>query len=295
MTEVKTIQTPLLEIGYLEDGPADGKPIILLHGWPDDAHTWNAVTGPLAEQGWRTYAPYLRGFGPTRFLDDSTRRSGQMTAIAQDAKDFADALGLEKFTLAGHDWGGRAAYQFAANWPERLDRLVALSVPYGGGPNQPLPPAQRHAYWYQWFFGTEQARYALEEDRAAFCRYLWQTWMPPEHFDEAAFTAASSAWDNPDWVEITLHSYRVRWALALPDPQYEALEATQLLTPPLQIPTILLHGADDGATLAASNEGKDSLFNAGYRREVLPGIGHFIPREQPEAVVQAIMEEFPRG
>ena len=213
-----------------------------------------------------------------------------MTAIAQDAKDFADALGLEKFTLVGHDWGGRAGYLFAANWPERLERLIAVSVPYGGSPNQPLSPAQRKAYWYQWFFGTEQARYALEEDRRSICRYLWETWGPAEHFSEEEFTAASAAWDNPDWVEITLHSYRFRWGRALPDPRYEALEAAQMLTPPIIVPTALLYGEEDGAVLPPGTEGKDDLFTAGYKRVVLPGVGHSVPLEQPDAVRQAIVE-----
>ena len=284
----KTIQTPLLDIAYLEAGPADGKPAILLHGWPYDAHTWDAVTGPLAEMGWHTYAPSLRGFGSTRFLDPMTRRSGQMAAVAQDAKDFADALGLGKFTLVGHDWGGRTAYLFAANWPERLERLVALSVPYGGGPSQPMSPAQRKAYWYQWFFGTEQARFALKEDRNSICRFLWETWGPEHFFNESQFAAASQAWENPDWVEITLHSYRVRWGRALPDPQYDALEAAQLLLPSIAVPTIVLHGAEDGASFAASTEGQDSRFAAGYKREVLPGIGHSIQLEQPDAVVKAL-------
>ena len=288
--EQKTLQTPLLEIGYLEQGPADGRPIIFLHGWPYDAHIWDAVAGPLAAQGWHTYAPYLRGFGPTKFLSDQTRRSGQMTAVAQDAKDFADALGLETFTLVGHDWGADAGYVFAANWPECLERLIAVSVPYGRGPNQPLPPDQRKAYWYQWFLGTEQAQYALEEDRDSICRYLWQTWGPLEHFREEEFRNASSAWDNPDWVEITLHSYRVRWGRALPDPRYTALEASQMLTPPVAVPTVLLYGAEDGASLPPSTEGKDEFFTAGYQRIVLPGVGHSVPLEQPDAVIRAITE-----
>ena len=287
----KTVQTPLLEIAYLEQGPADGRPIVLLHGWPDDARTWDAVVGPLAQAGWRTLAPYGRGFGPTRFRDAHTRRSGQITALAQDARDFADALGLNEFTLVGHDWGGRAAYQFAANWPERLEHLITLSVPYGGGPSQPMPPAQRRAYWYQWFFATEQARHALEskDDRDALCRFLWETWMPPQNFQEEWFTQAARSWDNPDWVAVTLHSYRHRWGLALPDPRYDALEAAQLLTPPITVPTALLHGAEDGATLPAGTEGKEALFAAEYRREVLPGVGHFPQRERPEAVVRAII------
>ncbi|MGI4792174.1 MAG: alpha/beta fold hydrolase [Janthinobacterium lividum] len=288
--QLKILRTSLLKIGYFEQGPADGKPIILLHGWPDDAHTWDDVTRSLAEAGWRTFAPYLRGFGPTRFLDADTRRSGQVTAIAQDAKEFVDALELEKFTLVGHDWGGRAAYQFAVNWPERLERMVTLSVPYGGGPNQAMSTAQRKAYWYQWFFGTEQAQHTLKEDRNTLCRFLWETWMAKSNFNEAEFTAAAESWKNPDWVEITLHSYRHRWGLALPDPQYDALEAKQILTPPITVPTIVLHGAEDGASLAASTEGQEALFTGGYRREVLPGVGHFIQREQPEAVVKVIID-----
>lgn len=274
----------------MESGPADGKPIILLHGWPDSARTWDLVTEKLAAQGWHTFAPSVRGFGPTRFLDANTRRSGQMTALAQDAKDFADALGLEKFTIVGHDWGGRAAYQFAANWPERLEKLIVVSVAYGGSLNQPMSPEQLKAYWYIWYFGTEQARYALQADRNSFCRYLWETWMPPENFREEEFAAASPAWENPDWVEITLHSYRYRWWGALADPQYHALEVTQLANPPIQVPTVVLHGTDDGAALASSTENKDDLFAAGYRREIIPGAGHFVQRECPEAVVRAITE-----
>lgn len=286
----KTIQTSLLDITYLEQGPADGKPVLLLHGWPYDVHTWDAVAASLAEQGYRTLAPSLRGFGSTRFLDPLTRRSGQMTAIAQDAKDFVDALGLDKFTLVGHDWGGRAGYLFAANWPERLERLVALAVGYSSGPNQALPPVQRKAYWYQWFFGTEQARHALEENRNEICRFLWETWGPAHFFDEAKFAAASEAWLNPDWVEITLHSYRFRWGRALPDPRYDASEARQMLTPPIAVPTVVLHGADDGASLVASSEGQYHLFSAGYSRQALPGIGHSIQLEQTDAVVQAVMQ-----
>jgi len=291
MTDLNTIQTPLLDIAYLEQGPADGKPIILLHGWPDDAHTWDAAAGALAEQGWRTLSPYLRGFGPTKFLDPLTRRSGQMTAIAQGAKDFADALGIDKFTLVGHDWGGRAAYLFAANWPERLERLITLAVPYGGGPNQTYSPEQLRAFWYIWFFVTEQAYHALEEDRNTLCRFLWETWMPPQNFHEEAFAAASESWKNPDWVDVTLHSYRFRRGMALPDPRYGALEANQILTPPIQVPTILLHGAEDGAALVAGSESQEKLFAADYRREVLPGVGHFVQRERPEAVVAALTEQ----
>ena len=213
-----------------------------------------------------------------------------MTAIAQDAKDFADALGLEQFTLVGHDWGGRAGYLFAANWPERLERLVVLSVGYGGGVNQPISPMQRKAYWYQWFFGTEQARYTLEEDRNELCRFLWETWGPAQHFDEAEFAAESQAWLNPDWVDITLHSYRFRWGRALPDPRYDALEARQLLTPPITVPTIVLHGAEDGAALVGGSENQKHLFTAGYKREVLPGVGHPIQLEQPQAVIKVLTE-----
>lgn len=290
MTDFKTIQTPLLDIAYLEQGPANGKPIVLLHGWPYDAHTWDAVAGPLAGSGWRTLAPSLRGFGPTKFLNPLTRRSGQMTAIAQDAKDFADALGLEKFTLVGHDWGAQAGYLFAANWPERLERLIALSVPYGGGPNQPMTPAQQKACWYQWFFGTEQARYELENDRNTTCRFLWETWGPAQHFDEDKFRTASRAWENPDWVEITLHSYRVRWCRALPDPRYDVLEASQFMTPPIKVPAIALHGAEDGVSFVSAWEGQESYFTERYIRKVLPGIGHSVQLEQPDAVVKAIME-----
>jgi pimeloyl-ACP methyl ester carboxylesterase len=287
----KHLQTELLEIAYEESGPASGEAIILLHGWPDSLRCWDSVVPELAKAGYRCLVPSLRGFGKTRFLDPLTRRSAQATALAQDLLGFADALGLERFVAVGHDWGAFAVYLVAANWPERVERLVALSVGYGiNNPNQRLALPQTRQFWYQWFLQTEQAQLLLEQDRASFCRFIWQTWSPAEAFDEAAFAAAAPAWDNPDWLALTLHYYRHRWGRVLGDPRYDALEVSRLFPPVIKVPAKLLHGLADTCLLPASSEGKEALFGAGYERILLPGVGHFPQRENPEAVLRAILD-----
>lgn len=289
--ELRTVRTHVLEIAYEEAGPPGGEPVLLLHGWPDSVRTWDAVVPALAGEGYRCLAPYLRGFGPTRFIASSTPRSGQATALAQDAKDFADALGLDRFILVGHDWGGFAAYLVAAIWPERVKRLVVLSVGYGiNNPEQTIALPQARAFWYQWFFHTRQGEQHLERDRRAFCRFIWQTWMAPGRFREEEFEAAAPAWDNPDWVAVTVHYYRHRWGNVAGDPRYEALEVFRREPPPIRVPTRVLHGVDDACILPATTEGKESYFTGGYARQLLPGVGHFPQREQPEAVIAAIAQ-----
>jgi pimeloyl-ACP methyl ester carboxylesterase len=288
---IRSIRTNVLDIAYEEAGPAGGETIVLLHGWPDSVRTWDAVVPALVGAGYRCVMPYLRGCGPTRFLERSTRRSGQATALAQDLKDFVDALQVTQFVLVGHDWGAFAAYLFAANWPEQVQRLIVLSVGYGiNNPNRLPALPQAQAFWYQWFFQTQQAPLALEQDRRSFCQFIWQEWMARGHFDQQQFEATVSAWDNPDWVAVTLHYYRHRWGNGLGDPQYDALEVSRLLPPRIRVPTRLIHGAEDACILPATTEGKEELFVAGYERRLLPGVGHFPQREQPAAVIAAILE-----
>jgi len=286
----RSICTDMLEIAYEESGPGDGETIVLLHGWPDSVRTWDAVIPALVDAGYRCVTPYLRGFGTTRFLDGAARRSGQATALTQDVKDFVDALGLESVTLVGHDWGAFATYLFAAHWPERVRRIVPLSVGYGiNNPNSLPALPQTQAFWYQWFFQTQQAPLALEHNRRSFCRHIWKRWLAPGNFDQRQFDAAAPAWDNPDWVAITLHYYRHRWGNVLGDPQYDALEVSRLLPPKIRVPTRLIHGGIDACILPATTEGKESLFCNGYERLVLPDVGHFPQREAPDAVVTAIL------
>jgi pimeloyl-ACP methyl ester carboxylesterase len=287
----KTVRTPVLEIAYEENGPADGPPIVLLHGWPDSVRTWDAVVPALVKAGYRCFVPHLRGFGATRFLDRSTSRSGQATALAQDVIDFADGIGLDRFTLVGHDWGAFAAYLVAANWPLQLKRLVVMSVGYGINiPNRVPALPQAKCFWYQWLFQTEQARLALERDRHEFCRFIWETWMSRGKFEERAFEEAAPAWDNPDWIAVTLHYYRHRWGNALGEPRYDALEISRLMPPNITVPTRLLHGAEDGCVLPETSEEKERFFTGGYERRVIPNVGHFPQREQPETVIEAILK-----
>ena len=288
---IRSVRTNVLDIVYEEAGPADGEPVILVHGWPDSIRTWDAVVPALVSAGYRCLIPYLRGCGPTRFLDKSIRRSGQATALAQDVKDFVDALQLRQLVLVGHDWGAFAAYLFAANWPHQVQRLVVLSVGYGiNNPNRLPALPQAQAFWYQWFFQTQQALLALEQDRRGFCEFIWREWMAPGRFDQQQFETTAPAWDNPDWVVVTLHYYRHRWGNVLGDPQYDALEVSRLLPPPIRVPTRLLHGANDACILPATTEDKEGLFAASYERRLLPDVGHFPQREQPAAVIAIILE-----
>ncbi len=292
----RSVRTPHLEIAYEERGEAGTLPVVLLHGFPDDARTWDAVAGALAGEGYRTLAPYLRGFGATRFLDERAPRSGQLAALGQDVVEFVDALGLDRFTLVGHDWGARAAYIAAALLPGRVRGLVALAVGYGtNDPRQELSFEQARAYWYQWYFGLDRGREVLEEDRRGFCRYLWETWSPGWEFDEGEYEMTAASFDNPDFVEVAIHSYRHRWGAAPGDPRYDDLEARLAGPPDISVPTTVLMGADDGATLPETSAGKEKRFTAAYDRRVLPGVGHFVQRERPEAVVEAVLERAKRS
>lgn len=283
------VETELLRVAYERRG--EGAPVLLLHGWPDDVRTWDSVATILTDQGYSTIAPYSRGYGETTFRDASTERSGQVVALAQDAIDLLDALGLEKVTVVGHDWGCRAGYALAALWPERIERLIALSGGYETGikPGQDIEPEQARAYWYQWFWNTDRGREALQKNRDEVCRFLWETWAPSFQFSDDEFETTAASWDNRDWVEIALHSYRVRWGAAPQDPRYASLEERLLKHPKISVPTTVLHGEEDGASLVQSSEEQESSFTGPYRREVLRGVGHFVPRENPRAVVDAVL------
>ncbi|MGI4872771.1 MAG: alpha/beta fold hydrolase [Janthinobacterium lividum] len=286
-----TIETETLRLAYEQHGPADAPVALLLHGFPDDFHTWDAVSEQLVAAGYQTIAPSMRGCGGSVFLGPDTPRSGQTTALAQDAIDLLDHLGIRQVVLVGHDWGARAGYLVAALWPERVQKLVVLSAGYETGikAGDKIPIDQIHAYWYQWFFHSERGHEALKSNRREFCHYIWHAWSPTMNFSEADFERTAASWDNPDWVEVVLHAYCFRWGSAPPDPRYEALENQLQPQPKISVPTILLHGELDGASLVASSEGKEAYFTNKYERRVLPGIGHYIPREAPGAVVSAVL------
>jgi pimeloyl-ACP methyl ester carboxylesterase len=290
---MKTVRTATLEIAYHESGPVDGRPVILLHGFPDDVHAYDGVAPSLAASGCRVFVPYLRSYGPTRFLSAEAPRSGQQAALGQDLADFMEALGLEQAVLAGYDWGGRAACIVAALWPRRTAGLLTI-----GGYNiqdiaaaaKPASPAAEHRYWYQWYFHTERGRAGLTANRGPLCRLLWELWSPNYRFDEATYEKTAASFDNPDFVDVVIQSYRHRYGAAPGDPSLEEVEQRLARRPPITVPTISLHGECDGVSLP-ENVGRHARhFSGPYESRVIPIAGHFLPREAPEAVVQAIRE-----
>lgn len=287
----ETLRTRLLEIAYLEAGPPDGPPVVLLHGWPSDVHDWDGIMGPLARSGFRVLVPWLRGFGPTRFLLDATPRSGQQGALGADLLDFLDALGLPDALLAGYDWGGRAACVVAALWPQRVRGLVSITgynIQNIARAGQPADAMQEHRYWYQWYFHTERGRGGLADNRRDIVRLLWRLWSPNWKFDDATFDASAPSYDNPDFVAVTIQSYRHRYGNAAGDPAYDEIERRLAAQPRIDVPTIVLHGECDGVTPPQMSENAGRFFGPRYERRLVPAAGHFLSREAPDEVVKAI-------
>ena len=285
----RRVATPELEIAYRERGPRDGPPVLLVHGFPDDARTWDRVAPALAGAGYRTLAPFVRGFGPTRFAPGA-ERTGETAALARDVLAFADALGLRAFHYVGHDWGARAGYAAAALAPERFVSLCALAVAYGTNhAAQTMAVEQTRAYWYQWYFATPRGAAELERDRHGFCRALWRFWSPGWAVTDAEYDATAASFDNPDFVAVALSAYRQRWDFVPGAAAYAADRALLARVPALSVPTLVLMGADDGATLPSSADGKAVLFTGPYRVERVAGSGHFLQRERPDDVVRHVL------
>ncbi|HUM17631.1 MAG TPA: alpha/beta hydrolase [Candidatus Nitrosotalea sp.] len=287
-----TVRTPTLEIGYEEHGRPAGPAVVLLHGFPDDVRAWDGATGPLGAAGCRVLVPYLRGYGPTRFLDPAAPRMAQQAAIGQDLLDFMDALGLERVSLAGYDWGGRAACIAAILAPARVRALVTIggyNVQNTLAPPRPAAAEDERAYWYQWYFNTERGRLGLETNRGDICRLLWREWSPGWRFDDATFERTAAAFDNPDFVPVVIHSYRHRHGNAPGDPRFDSIERRLAARPRIGVPSVLLHGRDDGVDRPSRSERHLALFPDGTERRVVPDAGHFLPREQPGAVVEALL------
>ena len=292
----RVIQTPVLNIGFEESGDAQGFPIILLHGFPDDVRAWDGVAAPLASKGYRVIVPYLRGYGPTRFREPSAPRMAEQAAIGQDLIDLADALGLSRFAVAGYDWGGRAACIAAALHPERVRAAVFIggySIQDTLAPPQPAAPERERALWYQWYFNTDRGRAGLERNRRGICRLLWETWSPTWHFTDEVFEKTAASFDNPDFVDVVIHSYRHRNLNAPGEPRFAAVERQLAERPKITVPSIVLYGADDGlGSPPADTPAERASFTALVARRVVSGAGHFMPREQPGAVSSAILELF---
>ncbi len=291
----KSIDTPVLNIAYEESGNPAGFPIILLHGFPDDIHAWDDVAPPLAKAGHRVLVPYLRGYGPTRFLDAAAPRMGEQAAIGRDLIDFADALKLPRFAVSGYDWGGRAACVAAALHPERVRAAVLVagySIQNVFAAPRPAPPEMEKRFWYQYYFNTERGRAGLKADRRALCRLLWQDWSPTWRFTDETYNRTAPSFENPDFVDIVIHSYRHRLGNAPGEPRFEAVERKLAERPKIEAPTIVLHGGDDALDRAPAQAtpGEHATFPKLVARRVVPGAGHFLPRENPEAVSSAILE-----
>jgi pimeloyl-ACP methyl ester carboxylesterase len=284
------VTTPTLRIAYEVGGPSGSSPVLLLHGWPDDVRTFDHLVPVLQTAGFRTIAPYLRGFGETTFISKDIMRSGEIVAMAQDAIDLADALKLGKFAVVGHDWGARIAYVLAILVPERVTQMVTIAVGWQAG-ELPTPSLrQAQAYWYQWFMTTKRGRQLIRSNSKAFARIQWDNWSPPGWFNDAVFERTAKSFENPDWPDITWHSYSVRWGEADKDPRYTELERRVNAAHSISVSTLMIQGASDSVTLPESTVNKDEYFTGGYARRVIPDVGHFPTREAPEMINKLVLE-----
>jgi pimeloyl-ACP methyl ester carboxylesterase len=290
----KTIDTSALTIGFEESGDPQGFPIVLLHGFPDDVRAFDGVAPPLANLGYRVIVPYLRGYGTTR-IRDARVRTGEQAAIGQDVIDLMDALGVKRFAVAGYDWGGRAACIAAALHRERVRAAVLISgylIQDTVSDPQPAPPERERAIWYQYYFNTERGRRGLEANRRSLCRLLWETWSPTWKFTDEEYNTTAASFDNPDFVDVVIHSYRHRIRNAPGEPRFEEMERILSKRPRIEVPTIVLHPTDDGVTGPPSTNaaGDKANFSQLIDRRIVQGSGHFMPREKPAAVATALVD-----
>ena len=292
---LRSVETEVLEIGYEESGDGAGFPIILLHGFPYDIRAWDGVVPPLADAGYRVLVPYLRGYGTTRFRDPDAPRMAEQAAIAQDVSDFADALDLEQVALAGFDWGNRAACITSILHPERVRAQVAIggySVQDTVSPSAPSASAAAEArLWYQWYFNTERGRAGLEANRHAIVRYLWETWSPTWEYTDEAYNRSAPAFDNPDFVDVVIHSYRHRHGYAPGEERFLDVERRLAERPPITVPAIVLRGNDSGfGRPSADPSGDQERFTNLVARRIVDGAGHDLAPQRPDAVSSALLE-----
>jgi pimeloyl-ACP methyl ester carboxylesterase len=289
---LEQIDAGVLSVGYAEAGPPQGPPVLLLHGWPYDIHSFVDVTPLLASAGYRVIVPYARGYGPTRFLSSTTVRNGEQAALAHDVIDLMDALRIQTAVLGGYDWGGRSANIVAALWPERCKGLVSVSGYLIGSQEAgkvPLPPKTEYQWWYQYYFATERGRAGYDKYRHDFARLIWQLASPKWNFDEATFERSAAALDNPDQVDIVIHNYR--WRLGAPgEARYEDLEKRLAAAPNITVPTITLEGDANGAPHPEPAAYAKKFSGKYTHRTITGGVGHNLPQEAPQAFAQAIMD-----
>lgn len=290
---IKQIDAGVLNVGYAELGPATGPAVILLHGWPYDIHAFVDVAPLLASAGYRAIVPHLRGYGSTRFLSGETMRNGQPAALGADVVAFMDALKIDKATLAGFDWGARTANIVAALWPERCNALVSVSGYLIGSQDagrMPLPPKAELEWWYQFYFATERGRAGYDKYRREFSKLIWQLASPKWDFDDATFNRSAAAFDNPDHVDIVIHNYRWRLALAEGEPKYNELEKRLAGFPVITVPTITMEGDANGAPHPEPSAYAKKFSGKYSHRLIEGGIGHNLPQEAPHAFAQAVVD-----
>src|ERR1700761_1525663 len=336
MVPILRVRTAVLDLAYEAHGPATGDPVVLLHGFPYDPRCFDEVAPPLGRAGYRVIVPYLRGYGPTRFLSAETLRSGQQAALARDLLDLLDALAIPSAALMGYDWGGRAACILAALWPGRARCLVTgegYNIQNIARSGVPASPWTEHRLWYQYYFHTERGRAGLTANRADLAKLLWRLWSPSWVFDDETFGRTAPSFDNPDFVDVVIQSYRHRYgyadgdpalepiaqALAAPpfdnpafvdvviksyrhrygyadgDPALEPIEQALAAQPVIAVPTISLCGADDGVSTPPDMKGDAAKFSARFEQRLLPGVGHNIPQEAPAETVRALLDAMGRG
>ncbi|MGH8417751.1 MAG: alpha/beta fold hydrolase [Pseudomonas sp.] len=291
---MKQILAGVLQTSYLETGPIDGPVVVLLHGFPYDVHAFDEVSRRLADEGCRCIIPYLRGYGPTRFVDPVTPRSGEQAALGADLLALLDALNIQRAILAGYDWGGRAACVVAALWPERVIGLVSGDPGYNiqniAGANNPSSPEAERRLWYQYYLHGERGYAGLAANGKAFCRLLWELWSPSWNFSDATYDATAQSFSNPDFVDVVTHSYRHRFGLVDGDPRYATIEQQLAQSPPISVPTVILSGADDGVSSKRDDAAAVRGFTGPVRRQVLAGVGHNISQEAPTEFAQAVLD-----
>ena len=292
MPQARSVRTSVLDVAYEESGPADALPVVLLHGYPFDVRAFDEVVPLVNAAGFRTIVPYLRGYGPTRFLSAETPRSGEQAALGRDLLELLDALQIRQAVLAGFDWGGRAACVVAALWPERAHGLVTCTgyqIQDIANAHKPADPEQERRFWYQYYFHTERGRNGLAQMRGDIGKLLWKLWSPSWSFDDATYARTAASFDNPDFVDVVIHSYRHRAGNAIGDPRYAEIEARLAALPEISVPTIVIHGVVDDVNPARNSEGHQRYFTGHYERRIFEGVGHNPPQEAPKAFAEAVL------
>jgi pimeloyl-ACP methyl ester carboxylesterase len=291
-TPLHHIAAGVLDTAYHAAGPTDGPPVFLMHGFPYDIHAYAEVAPVLAARGCRVFVPYLRGFGPTRFLSDDTPRSGEQAALGHDLKQLMDALQIKRAVLAGYDWGGRAACVVAALWPERCAGLLSFNsynIQHIAQAMTPDTPDNEHRLWYQYYFHSERGQRGLAQERRGLCRLLWHLWSPTWQIDDATFERSAVAFDNPDFVDVVIQSYRHRFGLVPGDPALASVQAALALQPPITVPALTFDGANDGVRPPAPASQHGHHFTGARTHAVVPGVGHNMPQEVPGVFADAVL------